>query len=30
MKSKTRIALPIDCDDVSQTSIDGVLQELAK
>jgi len=30
MKSKTRIALLIDCDNVSHTSIEGVLQELAK
>ena len=30
MKSKTRIALLIDCDNVSYKSIEGVLQELAK
>ena len=30
MKSKTRIALLIDCDNVSHVSIEGVLQELAK
>jgi len=30
MKSKTRIALLIDCDNVSHASIEGVLQELAK
>ena len=30
MKSKTRIALLVDCDNASHTSIEGVLQELAK
>ena len=30
MKSNTRIALLIDCDNVSSSSIEGVLEELAK
>ena len=30
MKTRTRIALLIDCDNVSHASIEGVLQELAK
>lgn len=30
MKTNTRIALLIDCDNVSYTSADGVLEELAK
>ena len=30
MKTNTRIALLIDCDNVSSKSIEGVLEELAK
>jgi len=30
MKINTRIALLIDCDNVSSASIEGVLEELAK